>query len=51
MGTSTKKELSTNNNATSTNSLTPKGNKIYPLTRVTDEERNRLRVDVYQYLI
>jgi hypothetical protein len=51
MGTSNKKPVSSNTNAANTIALTPKGNKIYPFTRVSDEERNRLRVDVYQYLL
>jgi hypothetical protein len=51
MGTSNKKPASINTNSTATISLTPNGNKIYPFTRVSDEERNRLRVDVYEYLL
>lgn len=30
---------------------TPKGNKLFQFSTVTDEERKRLRVDAYSYII
>lgn len=31
--------------------LTPKGNKLIEFTRVSDEERKRLRIDAYEYIL
>lgn len=31
--------------------LTPKGNRLIEFTRVSDEERKRLRIDAYEYIL
>lgn len=31
--------------------VTPKGNRLIEFTRVSDEERKRLRIDSYKYII
>jgi len=52
MGTSNKSLPTVASTCTKTSGLTtPKGNPLYQFTRVSVEERARLRVDVYQYLI
>lgn len=31
--------------------LTPKGNRLIEFTRVSDEERKKLRLDAYEYIL